>query len=137
MGRPFGTKDIKTPEELWTLFEAYLKDLKSKPFIVKDWVGKDAFEVKREKEKPVTMEGFREFGYQNDFTLKHYFDNVDNRYAEYCTICSRIKEYIRHEQIAGGMAGIYNPSITQRLNSLVEKSAIEVKTEQPLFPDKK
>jgi hypothetical protein len=31
------------------------------------------------------------------------------------------------------MAGIYNPSITQRLNGLVEKSETTIKAEQPLF----
>ena len=29
---------------------------------------------------------------------------------------------IRNNQIEGGMAGIYNPSITQRLNGLVERT---------------
>jgi hypothetical protein len=32
------------------------------------------------------------------------------------------------------MAGIYNPSITARLNNLVEKKEI-TNVEQPLFPD--
>jgi hypothetical protein len=35
------------------------------------------------------------------------------------------------------MAGIYNPSITQRLNGLVEKVQNDVKVEQGLFPDVK
>lgn len=124
MARPRGTKAIKTPEELWTLFEAYLKKLKANPFKVKDWVGKDGDMVLREKERPVTMEGFRVFGYENGFTLKHYFDNTDGRYLDYSTICSRIRDYIRNEQIEGGMAGMYNPSITQRLNGLTEKTDI-------------
>jgi hypothetical protein len=32
------------------------------------------------------------------------------------------------------MSGIYNPSITQRLNGLTDKSEVTVK-EQPLFPE--
>jgi len=32
---------------------------------------------------------------------------------------------IRQDQISGGMVGQYNPSITQRLNGLVEKSQVE------------
>jgi hypothetical protein len=31
--------------------------------------------------------------------------------------------------------GQYNSSITQRLNGLVDKSQVDVKTEQPLFPE--
>ena len=34
---------------------------------------------------------------------------------------TNIKKEIRENQITGGMLGIYNPSITQRLNNLVEK----------------
>lgn len=124
MARPNGTKDIKTAEELWTLFEAYLKKLKDNPFKVKDWVGKDGDMVYREKERPVTMEGFRVFGYDHGVTIKNYFDNQNGNYDDYYTICSRIRDYIRNEQIEGGMAGMYNPSITQRLNSLVEKTDV-------------
>jgi hypothetical protein len=54
----------------------------------------------------------------------HYFDNTDNRYLDYRTVCSYIKREIRNDQISGGMVGQYNPSITQRLNNLTEKSDI-------------
>ncbi len=33
------------------------------------------------------------------------------------------------------MCGIYNPSITQRLNGLVDKTENKVVVEQPLFDD--
>jgi hypothetical protein len=33
------------------------------------------------------------------------------------------------------MTGIYNTSITQRLNGLADKTQAEVKIEQPLFND--
>jgi len=115
-------KYIETPEKLWILFEAYRKHVKSNPIIVKDWVGGMGKMIGRPKERPLTMEGFECFGWDNDITLNHYFDNQNNSYAEYCTICSRIKREIRQDQITGGMAGIYNPSITQRLNNLVEKT---------------
>ena len=68
--------------------------------------------------------------------LSHYFANTDNKYSDYLTICSRIKRSVRQDQIEGGMAGIYNPSITQRLNGLVEKTQNEnLNREVPLFPD--
>ncbi len=39
-------------------------------------------------------------------------------------ICSRIKRAIRQDQIEGGMVGQFNPSITQRLNGLTEKTDV-------------
>lgn len=133
MGRP---NKIDSPEHLWSLFEQYTIHTKSKPFIITDWVGKDANEVDRKKERPLTMEGFENYcsdeGVIND--LSYYFANTNNRYKRFSAICRTIKNKIRQDQIEGGMAGIYNPSITQRLNSLVDKVQQTV-IEQPLFPD--
>jgi len=125
-------KKIESPEKLWQYFEEYRKKTKSNPILVKDWVGKDADEVHREKERPLTIEGFENYlednGIIND--LSNYFANSNNAYSDFSTICSRIRRNVREDQIAGGMAGIYNPSITQRLNSLVEKTE-DVTTQQP------
>ena len=127
-GRP---KNIESPERMWELFEDYAKYAKSKPFQVKDWVGAMATEVMREKERPLTMEGFDLYCWQQGVieSIDHYFSNRDGRYSEFVGICTRIRQAIRADQIAGGMAGIYNPSITQRLNGLVDKSAAEDKSE--------
>jgi hypothetical protein len=130
-------KYIETPEIMWEHFLAYKEHVKSNPIIVKDWVGKDATDVYREKERPLTIEGFECWCYDNDIIsdLSNYFANYDNKYSEYLTICSRIRKAVRNDQIEGGMAGIYNPSITQRLNGLVDKTETSVKVEQPLFPE--
>jgi len=126
MGR---NKYIETPEKLKEYFLAYQKETKSNPFIVKDWVGKDATDVFREKERPFTIEGFECWLADNDIIedLGDYLKNKDNRYDDYAPICSYIKKFTRKDQIEGGMAGIYNPSITQRLNNLVEKTQNDVK----------
>ena len=125
IGKP---KYIETPDKLWEYFELYKKDTKSRPFLVKDWVGKDAVDVYREKERPLTIEGFECWLADKDIidNLSNYFANSDNRYSDYSTICSRVKKAVRQDQIEGGMAGMYNPSITQRLNGLVEKTQTEV-----------
>ncbi len=125
MGKP---KYIETPDKLWEYFEQYKKDTKSRPFLVKDWVGKDAVDVYREKERPLTIEGFECWLADQNIidNLSNYFANSDNRYSDYSTICSRVKKAVRQDQIEGGMAGMYNPSITQRLNGLVEKTQTEV-----------
>lgn len=137
MARPKGTKNIETPEIMWEHFLAYKKQVKDNPIIVKDWVGKDATNVYREKEKPLTFVGFQNYLDDNDIItdVTDYFENKDNRYSDFIRICSRIKRNIQDDQIAGGMVGIYNPSITQRLNGLVDKKEMEVKAEvkTPVF----
>lgn len=117
-------KLIESPEKLWELFELYKKETKSTPILVHDFVGKDGNSVYREKEKPLTIEGFECYLFDRDIIgdLSHYFANTNNKYADFLTICSRIRKAVRQDQINGGMAGIFNPSITQRLNGLVEKT---------------
>ena len=127
-------KMIKDPAILFSLFKQYREAVKSKPILVKDWVGKDADKVDREKERPLTMEGFRVYAFEHYSCIKHYFDNPDGAYDEYRTICSHIKDVIRQDQIEGGMVGQYNPSITQRLNGLKEQTETTI-TEQPFFKD--
>lgn len=129
-------KYIETPEKMWEYFEAYRQKVKSNPILVQDFVGKDGDEVNRKKERPLTLEGFELYCYDNDIIrdLSHYFANLDNRYSDYVAICSRIRKTIKDDQIQGGMVGIYNPSITQRLNGLTDKSEVR-HIEQPLFPD--
>jgi hypothetical protein len=131
MGRP---NKIHSPEHLWELFQDYKKKTKENPFIVKDFVGKDAEMVYREKERPLTIEGLNNYVFDMGIIhgLDNYFANSRGRYKKFSSICRAIKEQIRQDQIEGGMAGMYNPSITQRLNSLVEKTQTTI-IEQPLF----
>lgn len=124
MARPKGTKYIETPEKMWELFLKYKEETKANPILVQDFVGKDGDEVNRKKERPLTMEGFEVWCFENGIvsSIDDYFSNRDGRYSDYSGICSHIRKAIRQDQISGGMAGIYNPSITQRLNGLVEKT---------------
>ncbi|CAL2056007.1 terminase small subunit [Tenacibaculum sp. 190524A05c] len=116
-------KYIKTPEKMLELFNEYKKHVKDNPRKKVDFKGKDAEKVIYDLEVPLTMEGFENYVFEkgviND--LGDYFSNKNNKYSEYSTICSRIKNIIRQDQIEGGMVNIYNPSITQRLNGLVDK----------------
>ena len=127
-------KYIETPERLWELFLAYKKEVKSNPVIIKDWVGKDAEEVHREREKPLTMVGFECFVLDHtEITypdLTHYFENKDNRYSDFVPISSRIKSEIKNDQVTGGMTMIYSQNLTARLNNLVEKTE-DVTPQQP------
>jgi DNA-packaging protein gp3 len=131
MARPKGTKYIETPEKMWELFLEYKAEIKANPIKVTDWVGGIAKQVEREKERPLTFVGFE--NYVDNIGaiggLDQYFTNKDGKYDDYSDICMRIKRNIQQDQIEGGMACIYNPSITQRLNGLTEKVEQENKGE--------
>ena len=129
-------KYIETPEKMWQLFEDYMSETKGNPITQHDFIGgKELNEIYRQKERPLTMEGFENYVANAGLnqSLDHYFGNLDNSYTEYLSICTRIRRTIRQDQIEGGMAGVYNPSITQRLNNLVDKQQHDIKQEQPLF----
>lgn len=123
MARPKGTKYIESPELMWELFVKFRTEKKSNPILVVDFVGKDATEVLKPHQRPLTMEGFSSWLFENQITsnVHDYFGNKNNAYTDYSDICRAIKEIIRTDQIEGGMVGIYNPSITQRLNGLTDK----------------
>lgn len=118
-GRP---KNIQSPELMWNLFTEYKTWAKANPILVHDFVGKDGDSVERRRERPLTMEGFELYCFDQAIItdMGDYFSNKENRYKDFTAICSRIRKAIRNDQITGGMAGIYNPSITQRLNGLKE-----------------
>lgn len=131
-------KYIETPDKLWEYFTEYKTWVKSNPILKMVFVGKDGVKDYEERERPLTIDGFECWLADKEIIgdLSNYFANSDNKYSEYSTICSRIKKNVRNDQIEGGMASIYNPSITQRLNGLVEKTDnknentnIEVKAE--------
>ena len=143
MDNPTGRKGVggrprmfKTPQDLWNAFVRYKDDTKANPYLVHDFVGKDGIPVFREKEKPLTFEGFKAWLFLNQsdlgFDCDWYFDG---KHQEFLGIASHIKEIIRQDQIAGGMAGVYNSSLTARLNGLADKTETNVKVEQPLFLD--
>ena len=125
-------RNFPTPQHLRDAFENYKEWAKSNPLKVHDFVGKDATEVERKKERPLSISGFQAWCIREGYGLTdHYFENKDALYGDYVAICRAIKEEIRADQIDGGMAGIYNPSITQRLNNLTEKKEV-IKSEGKL-----
>ena len=130
MARPFGTKKIATPEILWQHFLDYKEWVKNNPILVQDYIGKDVQMIYRERQRPLTIEGFECYCFDNDIIndLGDYFKNDNGRYSDYAPICNNIRKAVRNNQIEGGMAGIYNASITQRLNGLTENVNQDIKT---------
>jgi hypothetical protein len=117
-------KYIETPEKMWELFTAYKAETKKNPFLEHDFVGKDGAPAYREKQRCLTMEGFELYCMEHSQAqgIDQYFSNQNKIYNEFVGICTRVRKEIRRDQIEGGMAGIYNPSITQRLNGLKEQT---------------
>ena len=113
-------KYIETPEKMYELFELYKNSRQPREIQKATAAGvKSEFHM-----PPLTMEGFEVYCYRLGLTVENYFRNLNGAYDEYYTICSHIKREIRNDQIEGGMVGQYNPSITQRLNGLTEKTDV-------------
>jgi hypothetical protein len=129
------TRIFRTESDLlkaWNEYKEYLKEESIKWEKVQ-YVGKDGNKVKDYPKLPLTMEGFEVFCYDRYGTVKHYFDNKDKLYNEFGAICSRIRTEIRADQIAGGLLGFYNPSITQRLNNLKETTEQNINHSLPIL----
>lgn len=118
------TRIFKSPDELEKAFNEYKNDLKEQAneWLKVQYVGRDGDRVTEPQKVPMTLEGFKRYCRENYGEVQHYFDNTDNYYNDFCVICTRIREEIRENQIIGGLLGFYNPSITQRLNNLVDRT---------------
>ena len=131
-------KAFKSPDDLLKIFFEYKDFTKKNPILKPDYVGRMAKLVYRKLERPLTMVGFKVYCSERNVIkdLKDYFANTGGAYNDFVDACQWIKTEIRADQIEGGMMGIYNPSITQRLNNLSEKVQAVDKV-QPLFIIKK
>lgn len=114
------SKKEMSPEVLLERFNEYKITVKCDPILVQDYVGKDGKEVDREKEKPITMDGFENY---LDETyglgaIQQYLENRDKRYNDYIDTVNYIKRVIRNDHITGGFVGIYKENITARVNGL-------------------
>ena len=126
-GNVHPSRIFRTPEELEKAWEEYKLHLNedSKRWGKVQYVGKDGNRVEDYPKLPLILEGFEVFCYNNYGSVGQYFDNKDGYYTDFVAICSRIRTEIRQDQITGGLLGVYNPSITQRLNGLKEQSEVK------------
>jgi len=117
------TRIFRSPDELeiaWHAYKDFLLEEANK-WLKIQYVGKEGQRMEDSLKLPYTFDGFCVFCYKNYGTVHQYFENKDGLYSDFVGICSHIKQEIRENQITGGLLGVYNPSITQRLNNLVEK----------------
>jgi len=122
------TRIFKTPDELEHAWKLYKEDLlvQAVDWLKIQYVGKEGQRMADAMKLPYTMDGFEVFCYNNYGCVEQYFKNQDDYYSEFIPICSHIKKEIRSNQITGGLLGVYNPSITQRLNSLQDTTKTEL-----------
>ena len=113
-----------TEDEFEALFNEWQQYIENNPIKKQVFVGKDGRHDYELIPRPYTLEGFLNFAEEKIGCVHQYFENRDLRYSTYVSICTRVKRVIRQNQIENGLAGLYNPSITQRLNGLTEKSDI-------------
>ena len=122
-GHMHPTRIFKDPGELEKAFQEYkefVHTIECEKWKKFQYVGKEGHRVEDKLKVPLTIEGFENFCYNKYGCVNQYMDNKGKYFNEFVTICSRIKSEIRQDQITGGLLGFYNPSITQRLNSLVD-----------------
>ncbi len=130
------TRIFKKPEELLKVWNDYKEDIEEQEakWLKVQYVGKDGERVTDPVKIPYTLEGLKRFCWDKEIgDISSYFTNDRELYNDFTTICSRIKNEIREHQIIGGMNGFFNPSITQRLNGLVDKQENTIKGEPRIF----
>lgn len=120
---PHPSRIFKTPEELLEAWDGYKLSLsiEAEKWQKVQYVGKNGDRVVDNMKVPLTIEGFKRYCRNYHGEVEQYFTNQDGYYDEFIGICRAIREEIREDQITGGLLGVYNPSITQRLNGLADK----------------
>lgn len=113
-----------TPKSLLKAFKSYIEWVEANPIKKTDFVGGAGKLVTRELPRPLTMEGFEIFIFNNGGIrdISPYFANRGQRYTDFIEVCNMIKTTIRANQIEGGMCGLFHHNITARLNGLVDKA---------------
>lgn len=134
MGAP---RAIETPEKLLEHFEAYKQWVKQNPYKWHDFVGKDAEEVWKKRERPMTWVGFESYLYKAGiaYHLGNYEQNANGSYTDFLPIIARIKKECSEDIISGALAGVYNQNIAARIEGLTDKKEVDKKVTKLNFKD--
>jgi hypothetical protein len=111
---------FSSPEILWDAAKEYFAATVARPWITKDWVGKDAIQVERETTPPFTIQGLCIFLDINPDTWYDYRKKED-----FSDICTRIDTIIYTQKFEGATVGTYNSNIIARDLGLADKKEIE------------
>ena len=122
-------KNIKTPERLWELFTEFVEHETQTPWEVQDFVGHTGKEVTKRFQVPIVWEAFECYladkGVIND--LGDYAANTDDRYSEYTTIVTRIRNFIFANNFKGAAVGQFQQNIIARKLGLIDKKGDDTK----------
>ena len=126
MARPF---KFKNPDEVWKLYQNYLKHLKKNPMYRNELIksGERAGEViSVEVPVPPNIWGFCLFAEINRQTYYDYIGgNSENLNKELIDIFARVDDDIKQKQVTGATVNLYNQAIVARLNGLTESIKVE------------
>jgi hypothetical protein len=123
------TKAIETPERLQELFDQYREWVKTSPYMVHDFVGKEGVEVERKRQRPLTWVGFEAWLWREGVVthLGHYEQNTEGSYTEYLPIIRALKNQCSSDIIDGALSGVFNQNIAARLEGLTDKKELDHK----------
>lgn len=124
VGKP---RNFETPMELLECFVDYVNEQNDNPIEVEDWVGKDAFQVKRKKYVGITQQGFYAWLFVNKGikSARDYFENRDGNYDEYSAIVEFIRNYKFSNNFMGASVGELSVNLIARELGLSESSKID------------
>lgn len=134
-------KNIKTPEELWKLFQEFKKWLYENPLIDIQVHNKTGELIQVPKQRPLTWERFDTWimdkGILQD--LEDYRLNTDGRYEEFKGVISRIRKEMYSNKFEGATVNMFNANIIARDLGLKDHTVNELedkrKSISELFPE--
>lgn len=109
-----------SPEILWEAAKEYFEATQNRPWIKKDWVGKDAVEVERETTPPFTLTSLRLFLDISHQTWSDYRNRKD-----FVEVVTRIEDVIYSQKFEGATVGAYNANIIARDLGLADKQELQ------------
>ena len=123
MGRP---PRFKTAAELWQTFMDYVNFTDAYTIELPTTIIKGN---KREEghagkvTQPLTLDGFMAFSGVGS-TWADFSRYQCSRGEDFCEVITRVRNIVRADQLAGGMAGVYNSNLTARLNGLTDRQDV-------------
>lgn len=110
---------FSSPEILWEAAKEYFEATVNRPWIKKDWVGKDGVEVDRETTPPFTLTSLYLF-----LDISHQTWNLYRQREDFVEVVTRIENVIYSQKFEGASVGAYNSNIIARDLGLVDKKEI-------------
>jgi len=110
---------FSSPEILWEACKEYFQATVNRPWVRKDWVGKDAIEVEREVTPPFTITGLCLFLDIEQKTWSNYRNRED-----FLPVVTRVEQIIYTQKFEGATVGVYNSNIIARDLGLTDKQEI-------------